>query len=443
MEGRITAQHTVQPERARETARHIPSGLNQARNWGTRLEETRPIWVAGLLPLFLLGEGRFAAIGLACVFVLWVWSGWSTGIWAGNPRANVCLLALFVLSPLTILVTPVAGLAREHLAYFVAELLACLTALTWVRDGRRAQTLAFALCAIGVVMAAASPLLIDRSGNAGTGQSLSGDLIQKNVLGGALAILCVLSLGIFIGKLTQRKTESRAGRSVIWSFVATAAMAAGLLYSGSRGALLGAVIGGMAMAILALRPLRWIAPIIAGLAAVAGVMLGPVAIVEGLLRGDTVGDFAVRQEIWSRALQIIRDFPLTGMGLGSFRLAAPALYPYEISDPARVHHAHNLLLQVGVDFGILGIAAITFLAGVVLVSSAQGWKRGLQVSDRQSAWIAAGCFGSVTALLSHGLVDAVTWDTRAAPLAWAVLGLALAMGSLRTGNAEITNDISR
>jgi putative inorganic carbon (HCO3(-)) transporter len=140
-----------------------------------------------------------------------------------------------------------------------------------------------------------------------------------------------------------------------------------------------------------------------------------------------VGDFAVRLEIWSRATQVIGDFPLTGTGLGSFRVAVPALYPYVMSDPEKVHHAHNVFLQIGSDLGLFGLIAFLGLLAALLSSGVRALNASKKSNDPLRVWLVIGCMGGLVALLTHGLVDCVTWGTRAAPAGWAVLGLLAAL----------------
>src|SRR5438477_7439531 len=109
-----------------------------------------------------------------------------------------------------------------------------------------------------------------------------------------------------------------------------------------------------------------------------------------LFQSDSVGDFAVRVEIWSRALQVIHDFPLTGIGMGAFRTAVPALYPYVISDPEKVHHAHNLYLQIGADLGLPGLAAFGALIIFLLINSTRLLGT---LKNSQLSWLNLGCLG--------------------------------------------------
>ena len=135
--------------------------------------------------------------------------------------------------------------------------------------------------------------------------------------------------------------------------------------------------------------------------------------------GDTLG---IRAEIWSRALFMLHDFPFTGIGIGSFTDVMNMLYPLRPT-PVEIGHAHQIFLQVGVDLGLPGLVA---WCGCLLAAIACAVDLYLEGRRQKSGWrsmIGAGVLASMTALLVHGMTDAVTWGTRAEVLTWAVWGI--------------------
>jgi len=165
---------------------------------------------------------------------------------------------------------------------------------------------------------------------------------------------------------------------------------------------------------------------IAALAAGAGAWrIGLPRLVEALSATQTLGGLDGRLEVWSRAIYMLQDFPFTGIGMGTFKQVANAMYPFFLAGPnADVPHAHNLFLQVGVDLGLPGLVA--YLA-LLLVTA---WSL-IMVLRRPASfrWLAAGLLCSLVALCVHGLLDAATWGTRPAILSWAIFGLAAAMAN--------------
>ena len=71
-----------------------------------------------------------------------------------------------------------------------------------------------------------------------------------------------------------------------------------------------------------------------------------------------------------------------------------------------------------------------------------------QISNLQSAVcnpqsLAAGLLGSLTALVVHGLTDAVTWGTKPAVMVWAVFGVTVALYRLTGDGGEGKEEIGR
>ena len=135
-----------------------------------------------------------------------------------------------------------------------------------------------------------------------------------------------------------------------------------------------------------------------------------------------------RLAMWARALEIVRDHPLTGVGLSMYRDGrVGAHYPipgYENRPPP---HTHNEFLQFGTDMGVPGWALFLWLYGAAAWMLARVCRAG---DDRARAYAVAVGAG----LLAHavfGLVDAITlWD-RLAFIFWLMLGLVGALDAER------------
>ncbi|HUS14480.1 MAG TPA: O-antigen ligase family protein, partial [Chloroflexia bacterium] len=324
-------------------------------------------------------------------------------------------------------VTP--ALTQEHLGYLLAEILACHTVAAWARTTRRLRQVAWGLLATGAALGAVGGASALRGGRV----ALPGGLLQwlpfaiqdtmnKNVLGGTLAVLLPLGCGLWLAQ----PSLSREG---ILALLGTGLTGAGLALSQSRGAYLAAGAGLAVMLTLYLwRWVRW--AWLAGGLGVAGLAFsGRLApLLADVLRFDSLGGPEVRLEVWSRALAAIHDFPFTGVGLGSFPVVIPALYPYLDATPGRViPHAHNVLLQAGVDLGVGGLIGCV---AVLLAAAARGitaWRAAERGGARAPALLLLGALGALTAFLVDGIPDAVTWGTKPAFLAWAALGLLCAI----------------
>jgi len=150
-------------------------------------------------------------------------------------------------------------------------------------------------------------------------------------------------------------------------------------------------------------------------------------ILNNLMAGAALDGFDGREEIWGRAVYMIRDFPLTGVGAGLYSDTADQLYPFLPFGREGASHAHNLFLQVAVDFGIPGLVAWLAVFWLAFVA---GWRLYRGGGLRGSAWqtaLGAGLLAVQAALAVHGLLDAVTWGmVRSAPLVWGLWGMAAA-----------------
>ncbi len=126
----------------------------------------------------------------------------------------------------------------------------------------------------------------------------------------------------------------------------------------------------------------------------------------------------------SRAL--VMNPSITGIGMGSFGDLADMLYPFFLSEPGSVPHAHNLYLQIAVDLGIPGLVCWLAILFVVIFTSWKLFKQGKELGDTWMAGLGAGLFASQIALVVHGLIDSVTWGmVRPAPLVWGIWGIAV------------------
>ena len=138
---------------------------------------------------------------------------------------------------------------------------------------------------------------------------------------------------------TPRRSLQAAGLTL------AAASLAIVLASGSRAGML-AFAAGMAVALVVRRPTR--------------LVLVAVAVLGGLAAAGVIAswDRFERARVWSGTVKGLLESPIVGRGIGSFPVAyVPGYGP---PDPVG---AHNTLLQIAIDFGLLGV--IAFLAIVV------------------------------------------------------------------------------
>ena len=155
-----------------------------------------------------------------------------------------------------------------------------------------------------------------------------------------------------------------------------------------------------------------------------------------LARGYVVRQWRteVRPVIWRSTLRLIAARPILGHGLGTFVVQYPHYRLPEYFSRAKAgnvtDHAHNELLEIAAEQGLLGAGAIVWLWSVALARGLR-WVRGGESPRglRFGLWCAA------VVLLLHGMVDV---DLRYAPnqtLLWLLLGLLAGRGPAAAGAA--------
>jgi putative inorganic carbon (HCO3(-)) transporter len=160
----------------------------------------------------------------------------------------------------------------------------------------------------------------------------------------------------------------------------------------------------------------------------AGSFLGSARLLDLAISGSGTGmaaNVSGRVELWSRALYGIQDFPLTGMGMNVFRKVLPVLYPTFLTSPDfDVAHAHNHLLQAGLDLGIPGLIAYLSIWLVVTVLLVRVYRDSRTPIDR----VMAGGLGA--GLIAHfvfSMTDAIPLGAKAGVLFWVTLGLVVSL----------------
>jgi len=138
-----------------------------------------------------------------------------------------------------------------------------------------------------------------------------------------------------------------------------------------------------------------------------------------------------RREVWSRAIYMVQDFSITGVGMGLYMNVTDLLYPFFLFATGTIEHAHNLFLQIAVDLGIIGLIAWLSALLTIIYTAWRVYRTGSVRGQPVVAALGAGLLASQVALVGHGLTDAVTWGmVRPAPLVWALWGMVVASGLL-------------
>ena len=417
-------------ERSRYTdrIRRVGGRLHDAMARAAALEL---VLVVMILPLFLLSL-RLAWVGLAVVAAVWVVRRLDTGRWLRPCPTNLLALLIVPFLALTLMVTPVPDLTFWQASFLFAGLALYFSIINWALHRQRTWWLMVGILGGLVGVALLSPLLVDEAGRqAFFGgvqvierlRSLVSERINPNVLAGTLTPMLPAALALMLRPLGENRTQRRVLR--ILASLATVLLTADVLLMRTRGVL---VAAGLVMLLLFL--IRWprtraLVPLLLALGWLVYAE-GWLAQLARFLLGD--GAFAglqSRPEIWSRALMGIQDFALTGMGMGTWVQLGPLLYPYsDIGFKTVVPHAHNLLLQVGLDLGLPGLVVFLAFFGLSLWLAWSAYRKFSAMHAVSYATLAVAVWAGLMIILVHGMVDAVTWGTKPAILTWVLLALA-------------------
>jgi len=132
---------------------------------------------------------------------------------------------------------------------------------------------------------------------------------------------------------------------------------------------------------------------------------------------------AYRITIWKAALRMIKDYWLTGVGLG---LAAfSRVYrDYMIAGTLAIH-AHNLYLEICIELGVIGIFSLFWMVFRCFSEALSN----VIIKNYKISYIAAGIMAGLVGHLFHGLFDYVWYSPRIVMAFWMHLGLLSALAS--------------
>lgn len=160
---------------------------------------------------------------------------------------------------------------------------------------------------------------------------------------------------------------------------------------------------------------------------VAGVFLLPQPILNRILSIGNLADSsnAYRLTMWGITLEIIRDHPIVGVGLGHIPFKQ-TFETYIRTMPT--YHAHNTYLEIAAELGIPGLIAFLFLLFIVFKYGIQKLING---ENRYIKIMAAGIFSGLAGVLAHGAVENVIYLTRIIVYFWILIGLVLVLMKIK------------
>jgi len=394
-----------------------------------------PELVAAELRAVAITALGFAAVGVALAAL----RPWSQLTWG---------LSLFVTALVAswIFVTGHDGPAIRHFAGICVGLLTMAVIATWcVSEGRLVlATAIFAVLAtVVVVLGALNAFITNAKFITDSTQKIwstpvlpwvrqikmglpglehSEGLVNQNALGGVAVMVLPVCAALFIAGM-----RSERFRSVVMILGATATVAA----IGVLGRSLSRTTWLAAVAVLLLLALRWnrgrywvLSAMIAG--TIGGSLIvsqaRPADFHDGLL--SVANSASSRTEIWGHAANRIAAAPMLGIGINHFH-EGPA--PTAGAAPPYVAHAHNVLIQVALDLGLVGLSGYLLLYAALLIMA-----DGLSRAGGVTGYIAAGSALSLVAVHVFGIADTIALGAKVGIFQWMCAGLILAAWRVKT-----------
>lgn len=248
--------------------------------------------------------------------------------------------------------------------------------------------------------------------------AVSGTYVNRNHFAGLLEM--ALPFAAVYPLAAMRRGRSRRGSSARSAFRAGVALTAaaliliGVLLSLSRMGFIASLFSLVVMSLLAfggMVPSQWWSSwwkkatalgLLAAVTVVVFLFLPPGRLVHRFAELSSSDEITAdgRLSLWSESLNLIRDYPLVGCGLGGYRAA---FLKYKESAPMKSDdYAHNDYIQLMAELGLIG-----FLLAAILVLSL--FARAIRISRRHPRsdfrFLGLACAGSMAAILLHSLVD--------------------------------------
>jgi len=250
-----------------------------------------------------------------------------------------------------------------------------------------------------------------------------GPFVNHNHFAGYLELTLGLSLGMFVAEVGRFREQHPAGGATRWIWhkdgarpwvllICSFFMIISLTASLSRGGMLSVLATSVVFAAAAIFPVPRARArrrrsygrvlVLAGLSAI--VLLIGILALSPRVRPRWEGAFdeaaEYRVEVWRDSLGALRDFPVTGAGLGSFR----SLYPrYKSGNfTSETTHAENDYIQWTMETGFLGLALLVLIASTFARHVVHRLKKRKDIYSRSLAY---GALFSISTMSFHNFMD--------------------------------------
>jgi putative inorganic carbon (HCO3(-)) transporter len=393
-------------------------------------------------PLFLFIRPSLAPV-LLLVPLLWIARRVSYGHFVPRTPADWSVLGLLAMALVSIFVTFDLESSLDKVTGLVYGVAVFYGLVTWGLRKRSPLSLAVLVATLGAgtaflsllgtqwnvkwsMMSALKPYLPQLISNL-PGAELG---FNPNTVSGTLITFVPLQICLLWALASQKGFSSPRMRWLALGVGLSLALTSTVIsLAQSRAAWATLILGLLTMAGVLAKRVRGVLFLAVVLGVIALAAIGPVGVTEwlagqGWMTESAEASWAARTERWSRWLWAIAEFPLTGMGMDTFRWSGWQRYPFfHTRLSGDLGHAHNGYLQIALDLGIPGLVSYLALLGGTLILGWQSYRRSV---IRLTSLITLGSIAGLAIHAAWSVLDALPLGARTNFLWWTVLAMAVA-----------------
>lgn len=126
-----------------------------------------------------------------------------------------------------------------------------------------------------------------------------------------------------------------------------------------------------------------------------------------------------RIEVWMSALQMVKDYPVAGVGLAEFKTVYNDYGYKSVRETQGLVHTHNNIVQIAVENGVIGIIGyMIFIIGTIVIMGKQ-WRQS------QSPYLLMCMFIFINYLVLFGQIEYTFDNSFGMKLMWALMAILL------------------